>query len=266
MNDIQIERPDGHPRRWRRALAATAAAGGLAAGAVLVVAGGGSGTSAVQLAGTTEDISGPCDEAEHAQDPRCTGATNVRDDDRTTPTTATRATTPTTASSSPAAAADVRSFDAAGAGTITYEVRGSTVSLVSAVPAAGWVVEVEQAAGDEIDLDLRSGTRRVQVDVEWEDGAPRERVRFRDDADDSDVRSEDGQVVRDDSDDDDLDDDADEIDDDSDDDFDDHSDDIDDDSDDDDDRSGSNSGSHDHDDDDDDGTDDNSGRDHPEDD
>jgi hypothetical protein len=31
----------------------------------------------------TGDISGPCDEAEHANDPRCTGATTVeRDDDR----------------------------------------------------------------------------------------------------------------------------------------------------------------------------------------
>jgi hypothetical protein len=28
------------------------------------------------------DISGPCDEAEHANDPRCTGATGARSDDR----------------------------------------------------------------------------------------------------------------------------------------------------------------------------------------
>lgn len=207
MTDMQIERPEDQPRRWRRALAATAAAGGLAAGAVLVVAGGGSGATAVQLAGTTEDLSGPCDEAEHANDPRCTDAPSVRDgdDDRSTSTTvAVRATTPTTAAaSSPAATGDVRSFDAAGAGTVTYEVLGSSVSLVSAIPAPGWQVEVEQAAGDEIDLDFRSGSRRVQVDVEWEDGAPRERVRFRDDDDDTDIRTEDGQVVRDDSNDDD---------------------------------------------------------------
>jgi hypothetical protein len=31
---------------------------------------------------TTEDISGPCDEAEHANDPRCAGAARGREDDR----------------------------------------------------------------------------------------------------------------------------------------------------------------------------------------
>jgi hypothetical protein len=30
---------------------------------------------------TTEDVSGPCDEAEHANDPRCTGTTATRRDD-----------------------------------------------------------------------------------------------------------------------------------------------------------------------------------------
>ena len=31
---------------------------------------------------TTEDVSGPCDEAEHANDPRCKGAGKTRRDDR----------------------------------------------------------------------------------------------------------------------------------------------------------------------------------------
>jgi hypothetical protein len=31
---------------------------------------------------TGEDVSGPCDEAEHANDPRCTGGANTQDDDR----------------------------------------------------------------------------------------------------------------------------------------------------------------------------------------
>jgi len=31
---------------------------------------------------TGEDVSGPCDEAEHANDPRCTGAPVLGDDDR----------------------------------------------------------------------------------------------------------------------------------------------------------------------------------------
>jgi hypothetical protein len=31
------------------------------------------------------DVSGPCDEAEHANDPRCTGAAGLRDDDNSGP-------------------------------------------------------------------------------------------------------------------------------------------------------------------------------------
>ena len=30
---------------------------------------------------TGEDVSGPCDEAEHANDPRCTGGATLQDDD-----------------------------------------------------------------------------------------------------------------------------------------------------------------------------------------
>jgi hypothetical protein len=41
---------------------------------------------------------------------------------------------------------------------------------------------------------FRSGTKRVQVNLEIEDGQVRERVRFRDDADDTDIRTEDGVV------------------------------------------------------------------------
>ena len=43
-----------------------------------------------------EDISGPCDEAEHANDPRCTGATGTA----TTPSTTTHQTTTTEAPAS----------------------------------------------------------------------------------------------------------------------------------------------------------------------
>jgi hypothetical protein len=67
---------------------------------------------------------------------------------------------------------------------------------VSAVPARGWRVEVEQAAGVEIEVDFRQGTRRVQVNLELEDGAVRERVRIRDQADGTDIRLENGVVVR----------------------------------------------------------------------
>ena len=94
---------------------------------------------------------------------------------------------------------DVRAIDAAGAGTVIVAVEGNGLRLVSATPASGWRVEVEQSAGREVELDFRAGTRRVQVNVEIEDGQVRERVRVRDDADDTDIRTEDGVVVRDDS-------------------------------------------------------------------
>jgi hypothetical protein len=38
-------------------------------------------TTATTATGTVEDISGPCDEAEHANDPRCTGPAVTADDD-----------------------------------------------------------------------------------------------------------------------------------------------------------------------------------------
>ena len=39
-------------------------------------------TGTTETTETGEDVSGPCDEAEHANDPRCTGVTVTDDDDR----------------------------------------------------------------------------------------------------------------------------------------------------------------------------------------
>jgi hypothetical protein len=139
------------------------------------------------------EISGPCDEAEHANDPQCAGVAPTSPG--TTPTTPT--TSPTTAPAAPA----VPSAPAGGThtlptpgGTVTYSANATSVSLVSAVPADGWRVEVEQASGREVELDFRSGSSRIQVNLEIEDGHVRERVRVRDDAGDTDVRFEDGAV------------------------------------------------------------------------
>ena len=55
---------------------------------------------------------------------------------------------------------------------------------------------MEQAAGVEIEVDFRQGSRRVQVNLELEDGAVRERIRIRDEADGTDIRIENGVVVR----------------------------------------------------------------------
>lgn len=169
-----------NPRRLRLG----AAAGLLgAAAAVTAIVGAGPAPSVFEMIGAKEDISGNCDEAEHANDPECAGTptTGGTVDDSTTSTTVGDGSTSTTA----APAADVRAIDAAGAGTVLVAVEDGSLRLVAATPSSGWQVEVEQAAGREIEVDFRSGTRRVQVNVEFEDGQVRERVRVRDDADNS---------------------------------------------------------------------------------
>ncbi len=165
-----------------------AAAAGLlgAAAAVTVVLGVGPAPSVFQLASASGDISGNCDEAEHAADPECAGtpATGGTVADSSTSTTVddgSTSTTNATPSPTPSSGA-IRSIDAAGAGTVIVAVNGNSLRLVAATPTSGWRVEVEQSAGREIEVDFRSGTKRVQVNVELEDGQVRERVRVRDDA------------------------------------------------------------------------------------
>jgi len=70
-----------------------------------------------------------------------------------------------------------RTLSAADAGTVTYTVDGTTLRLVSADPASGWTADIEQAAGREIEVDFRNATERVKVNIEFEDGQVRERVR-----------------------------------------------------------------------------------------
>jgi uncharacterized membrane protein YgcG len=181
-------------------LGVLAGALGAAGALTLVAAGGSSPDSSTSFRNTSSssssdeapgDISGPCDEAEHADDAQCAGVAPTTG--ATTPTTATPTTaTPTAPSSS---AAGSHTLPTAG-GTVVYRSSGSSLTLVSATPARGWRVEVEQRSGREIELDFRAGTRRVQVNVEIEDGQVRDRVRVRDDADGTDVRVENGAVVQ----------------------------------------------------------------------
>ena len=198
------------PTTSRTRIGAAARAAGAAAVFALVM-GVGPAPSVFQLAGADEDVSGSCDEAEHAGDPGCQGVTNTTDDDgdgntSTTDDDGTSTTvddsTSTTAGGGGGAgspADEIRTLDAAGAGIVIYAVEDGSFRLISATPSAGWRVDVEQSAGPEIDLDFRSGTRRVQVDIEIEDGQVRERVRFRDDATDERTETEDGVVQDDDS-------------------------------------------------------------------
>jgi hypothetical protein len=189
------------PAPNRTKLAAAAALLGASAVAAFVL-GAGPAPSVLQLAGasndTAEDVSGNCDEAEHAADPECAGtptsdADDNSGDDGTTSTIVDDSTSPT--DDALAAPADgIHTLDASGSGTVIYAVEGGSLRLVSATPTSGWQVEVEQGTGPEIELDFRFGTQRVQVNVEFEDGQVRERVRLRDDADDTDVRTENGVV------------------------------------------------------------------------
>ena len=99
---------------------------------------------------------------------------------------------------------ETRVVDAAGAGTVTVSRDGDSLALVSADPASGWEFDVEQAAGEEIEVEFRNATQRVQVNVELEDGVIQEQVRVRDEAVDTDTRGldddDDGQEPADDDD------------------------------------------------------------------
>lgn len=191
------------PRRTRLGAAAALLGAVTALGAM---AGAGPAPSLFQAIGATEDLPGSCDELEHAGDPGCVGVSvppASGDGTSTTDTTLDDSTSTTVGADpnpgAPSTGADIRAIDAAGAGTVLVAVEGTSLRLVAATPASGWRVEVEVGAGREVEVDFRAGTRRVQVNVELEDGSVRERVRVRDDATGTDIRTEDGSVARDDS-------------------------------------------------------------------
>lgn len=186
---------------------ALAAAGGLTVAAASA-SDGGSDTTTIQSASASSsssddrpgDVSGPCDEAEHANDPRCAGTSQPAPTTPRTPPTTTPG-TPTTmgpAAPAPPSGGSARTLPTAG-GTVHYRVDGATITLIAATPAPGWVIEVEQGSGREVELDFRSGTRRVQVNLELEDGEVRERVRLRNEATGTDIRLENGILVDDNS-------------------------------------------------------------------
>lgn len=160
--------------------------GGVAA--VALTPGDDTAPASVELTGSAADIGRDGGDAVDASALDGTG----QDDSRLTGSTSTTAVT----APRPTSTSGTRVVDAFGAGTVTVNVDGGNLTLVSAVPAAGWTVEVEQAAGREIEVDFRSGTRRVQVNLEFEDGAVRERVRVRDEANDAEIRIENGVIVR----------------------------------------------------------------------
>lgn len=70
-------------------------------------------------------------------------------------------------------------IEVADAGSVTMVETGTGLEIISVEAAAGWDHEVEVAAGREVEVDFRKGTRRIQFDAELEDGQIRVRVRER---------------------------------------------------------------------------------------
>jgi hypothetical protein len=186
--------------RSRTRLGAAAGLLGVAA-ALTAVTGAGPAPSIFQLTGTTEDVRGNCDEVEHAADAACAGALTARqsDDDSSSTSSTIDDSTSTTAGGTAAPTGEVRTVSAGDAGSIMVAVDGTSLQLLTAAPNSGWQVEVEHASGREVEVTFRSGSVRVDVNVEFEDGQVRERVRTRDDATDAEIRVENGVVVRDDA-------------------------------------------------------------------
>ncbi len=126
------------------------------------------------------DVSGPCDEAEHFDDPRCAG-TDVPAPTPTTPVSATPADGMVTAGP---------------AGSVAYSFDGASFTVGEVLVEDGWTAIVEQAGGLQVEVKFLKGTVRIDVEVELEHGQVRERVRTRDEADDSETRVENGIVTR----------------------------------------------------------------------
>jgi len=80
-----------------------------------------------------------------------------------------------------------QTFTAGAAGTVTIGRTGSTLTVVAVGANPGWVTEIEQQSGTEVEVVFRNGTARIDLEAEFEDGAVRVRVRERNDAVDDDV-------------------------------------------------------------------------------
>jgi hypothetical protein len=86
--------------------------------------------------------------------------------------------TPSDLPTNDTSADDVRSVDARPAGVVGY-VFDNDLSVATVDVAPGWTSEIEQSRGREIEVIFTAGPARIDVEVEIEDGVPRERVRTR---------------------------------------------------------------------------------------
>jgi len=84
----------------------------------------------------------------------------------TTPTSSTTSTTSTTQASLPSGSATIPSPG----GTVTVSYSGGEVYLVGAAPANGFAAEVKNQGPQEVRVEFRSDTLKVDVRARWESG------------------------------------------------------------------------------------------------
>jgi hypothetical protein len=84
---------------------------------------------------------------------------------------------PETAASEQAATGVETTYEVGDAGTVTITNDGTQLEIVSVNQNDGWQIEIEVATGREVEVDFRSGTRRIQFNAELEDGEIRVRAR-----------------------------------------------------------------------------------------
>jgi uncharacterized membrane protein YgcG len=88
-----------------------------------------------------------------------------------------------------------QTFVAGAAGTVTIARDGSTLTVAAVGANPGWVTEIEQQSGPEVEVVFRNGTARIDLEAEFEDGAVRVRVRERTDAVVDDDNDDDDEVT-----------------------------------------------------------------------
>ena len=77
-------------------------------------------------------------------------------------------------------------MSAGDAGSVVLVV-GSQLEIARLIPSPGWGAEIEVPSGREVEVDFRSGDRRIQFNAELEDGEVR--VRLRDGSGESESRT-----------------------------------------------------------------------------
>lgn len=80
---------------------------------------------------------------------------------------------PSTTATAPA---ETRSYQLVG-GTVTVRYSSTLVEVLVATPADGFETEIDRDGPTDLKVEFESETHRSRLDAEWEDGAPRDRIR-----------------------------------------------------------------------------------------